>query len=142
MRRNRRTSSRFAWRRPAQGAALLLLVPVGVAHLAANSVPVTGAGVTEQALSFPTSLALTNATYDGQLTGISARLTSAFGPISGAKIVFRMAGEPVCTALTSNTGVAACNPAPSDGQGPYTAAFDGLGSFQPSQANGHIVRQP
>lgn len=55
MRGRARPRSRIA-RRVGQGAALALLAPVGIAHLAVNTVPVTHAGQVEQSISLPTTL--------------------------------------------------------------------------------------
>lgn len=107
--RLRRKSRRYAL----CGLAFLLL-PVGLAHLATNAVPVTYAGVANQPISMPTTLSLegakVNVAQDDyyQFTNLKATLSFNGNPVDGATVAFKVAGVPVCTQTTKNNGDAIC----------------------------------
>ena len=149
--RNRTRTRRLA----AAGLAVVAL-PVGVAHLAVNAVPVTHAGSVQQPISFATTLVLedakVNVAHAGeyQFLAMRASLSAPSGPIGGATLVFRVAGVTVCTATTNNSGHTNCPSSerfPGDAfepvgadplTYPYTVAFAGSGSLAASTASGHL----
>jgi hypothetical protein len=94
---------------------LLLLGPVGLAHLARNAVPVTRAGQMVLTVDPQLALTATPALVDRGSSGLlstddlSARLTSSGSPVGGASIVFVVAGREVCTSVTDAAGVATCD---------------------------------
>jgi hypothetical protein len=142
----------------ALGGLLVLLIPVGVAHLAQNTVPVTYAGQTE--VSIPSSVsteiaaasnAKVNVAQDQdyyQFTNLSATLSFDGGPIEGATMLFTVPGTgstavPVCSDVTDKHGDATCS---SDvralvakiGSTPptqFTVSFAGLGVYGPVQVD-------
>lgn len=101
----------------AVGLLVALLVPVGLAHLAQNSLPVTYAGqvMVPTGLTFRTSLSVQAAKVDVahqdtyQFTNMKATLTGPSGPVQGATIVFRVADVDVCTGTTNHNGEATCS---------------------------------
>lgn len=147
-------------RRIASGGVLALLLPVSIAHLAANVMPATYAGQVEQAvdLTTPTSLSVddakVNVAHDAayQFTNMKATLTGPSGPVAGATIVFRVADVVVCTDTTNHNGEAICS---SDDQFdrtlfhptgadpltyPYTATFAGDPPLAASTATGSLQK--
>src|SRR5690242_6743301 len=101
-------------RRFALGGLAFVLLPVGLAHLAENTVPVTNAGVTEQPVSIPSPLTLQDAKVNVaqagyyQFTNLDATLFVDGSPVQGATVVFLVAGFPVCTGATNNKGLVNC----------------------------------
>lgn len=101
-------------RRFALGGLVVMLLPVGLAHLAENAVPVTHAGVTETSVTIARSLTLQDAKVNVaqqdyyQFTNLKATLTFNGDPVEGATVVFKVADVPVCTGVTDKSGVANC----------------------------------
>src|SRR5690348_1611025 len=101
-------------RRFALAGLVVMLLPVGVAHLAENSVPVTYAGVAEQSITIPRVLVLQDAKVNVaqpdyyQFTNLKATLTSNGAPVEGTAVVFKVADVPVCTGITDKNGVVNC----------------------------------
>ncbi|MGN6252133.1 MAG: hypothetical protein ACTHNS_10010 [Marmoricola sp.] len=147
-------------RRLALGGIFAVLVPLSVAHLAENALPVTYAGQVEQAvdLSQPVQLSAPTAkvnvahadTY--QFTNMRAGLTGPSGSVAGATIVFRVADVVVCTDTTNNNGEALCSSNeqfdralfhPTDVDPltyPYTATFAGYPPLAAATATGSLQK--
>ncbi len=153
--------ARFARRsrRLALGGLLMLLAPVGIAHLAENSVPMTRAGVSQQVVTVPTGLTIlsgkVNVAHDGefQFQTLKARLAFDGGPVSNETLDFYIGSTKVCSAVTQGSGKAICS---SDrayrtsefaGLGsdplayPYKVVFAGDGSLQASTAVGSVEKE-
>jgi hypothetical protein len=144
------------------GTALgLLLLPIGVAHLAQNSVDTSYVGEAEAQVSIAVTLAVdardahVNLAQDQgkdyyHFTNLKATLTDAGGAVNGEPIVFTADGVILCSApsdknaTTQGQGLATCNAkvAVADFAGvptTYTATFAGDGALQPSQAVGALT---
>ena len=146
-------------RRLALGGALMLLVPVGVAHLAENAVPVTHAGVSENAVTIPTGLTIlsgkVNVAHEGQFQfqTLKARLTFDGGPVANETLDFYIGRTKVCSAVTQGEGKAICSSdrifSTSDFAGlgsdplayPYRVVFGGDGSLLASTTVGSLEKE-
>ncbi|MGH3413862.1 MAG: hypothetical protein ACRDPH_12365 [Marmoricola sp.] len=114
-----RMRNRRICRAAAGGAVVAALLPVGMAHLAGNTVPVTHAGETDVAVSItpaPTTLVLHDADVDltrpnaYRFDSMQATLTSGGVAVQGVNVTFRVEHVPVCTATTGRDGGATCSP--------------------------------
>lgn len=143
----RRRSYRRARRRrgfAVLGAVSLAALPVGLAHLASNAVPVTRAGEVTRPVVIPAELTAVpgRVVVDplGQpvLDGLAASVVSGGVPIYGLELEFVVSGETVCAASTDARGFVSCPgvPAPSATRpGTYVVEYAGagaLGSLQDS----------
>lgn len=143
--RRRRTRLRVLLR----GLLVLMVVPIGVAHLAQNVQQPSSAGSAAVAMSTPTRLAATDnakinvAQEDGheyyQFTNLSASLTAGGTGVAGQEIRFVIQGVSVCSDVTDHRGIASCvgstraavvdfTTVPQQ----FTAVFGGHGPLQPA----------
>ena len=143
----------------AVGSLTVLLVPVGMAHLAQNSVPVTHAGAVEQAISVETQLTLEDAKVNVAQEGgkeyyhfidLKAVLAYDGQPINDEPIVFTADGVTICTrttdtqAVTHGQGLATCNAKEpvesfSDVPSTFQATFAGDPPLEGSSAEGALT---
>ena len=136
---------------------MLLLLPVGLAHLATNSVPVTYAGATEVPIGLPTSVTLVDvgdakvnvAQENGKdyyhFIDLQAHLASNGQSVNDEPVIFTVGGIAICTGdkqtITRGQGLATCNdkiPVDSFTTVPstFTATFAGDPPLQSSHADG------
>src|SRR5690242_14692487 len=109
-----RSRSMSRMRGLAVGCLTVMLAPVGVAHLAQNSVPVTHAGAVEQAISVQTQLftedAKVNVAQEGgkeyyHFIDLKAVLTYDGQSVNGEPIIFTAGGVTICTGSTDTQAV-------------------------------------
>lgn len=153
MGRNRRMVRGWPW----SSVVIALLTCVGLAHLAANAVPVTRAGVAQAPISFSTelsemSMAKVNLAHENQqafykFQQLGATLTRDGSPVSGAVVTFTVDGLAICVATTKPNGMAMCASSARFDVGlfsspgvptSYIASFGGTGPLQPSSIAGSL----
>jgi uncharacterized membrane protein len=153
----RRTRTMSA-RRVIMACLALLLLPVGLAHMAVNAVPTTYVGEAEAAVVVPTTLTLddakVNVAHDAeyQFLNMKATLLSNGTAVRGAMVTFKVAGVTVCIEETNANGRAICPgngrfpvdrfepPAVDPTTYPYTATFAGSGPHQPATGSAHLTK--
>lgn len=147
-------------RRLSLAALVALLVPVGLARMAENTVDPSYAGTVEMSvkLGVDTSLALDDAkvnvaqgSYRFQNMKATLTQTSDGAPVEGATIVFKVASVAVCTDTTNQKGQVNCQantrfdpstfPATTDPTTlPYTAEFAGGSGYLPAAATAGLTK--
>jgi len=145
-------------RRYALGGLVVLLLPVGLAHLATNSVPATYAGAAEVPIPLLTSMTLVDV-GDAKVNvaqekdyyhfvDLQAQLTSNGRSVNDKPVIFTVEGVVICIGdkqtITHGQGLATCNdklPVASFARVPstFTATFAGDPPLAPSHVDGTLT---
>lgn len=127
----------------ALGTVAILAMPVGFAHMAQNSLPISHAGRMDLDARISTTLTAREASYVASSRTVrytAATLRHASAPLSSAPIDFWVGDRRVCEGVLTNArGQATCTAPYPAGASTYRVVFKGLGAFQPSEATGRLI---